>query len=493
MGFITDLIERYKLLAADRWHTPGHKGLLWADDITEIDGDEFFPADAVVSAQETAAQFYGSRYLRFLTGGSSMGVKAAVLAAGGDVLTATGCHRSVFEAAALAGVKVFTVDGTVGTAGAGATEITGVGGKEITGAGSAKIVGMSRNQQRRRIRSTEFPLDPTGLYTIAVANGEVDPESLAERRIDYWALGGIPRRQVFHGNPRKKGQDGKPISLELPEAKRDKKDLPPLPYTVHYPGATVARTPQDIGLYGATLVEISSDLDPILTYFSTSPIRWVNDQISLEANDDAGKLADELRFRIKNYRDSQKSDDLLINWFVDVPPGQLASNLRRGSLTADLLSELRSVYGKEEPITWSVSLTLLLPEQLPKTYYEQQTILGDFLRSVKHFQDNPNEMIDLESYLPKDWGTEEVVHSLLLTEKIANDAGNTNHGTGNPEEQKSNSLRLFQSPVQQEMQQRILVEAAAVGLELLGNEPSNYPQFYSHKSASDDNLTTENQ
>ncbi|MDR2117492.1 MAG: metallophosphoesterase [Planctomycetaceae bacterium] len=354
----------------------------------------------------------------------------------------------------------------------------------------AKIVGISRNQQRRRIRSSEFPLDSGGLYTIAVANGEVEPESLAQRRIDFWALGGSNRRQIFRGNPRKKGLDGKPIPLEQPEIpvsssgssgnnsgslgsgnKRERNNIPPQPYIVHYPGTTVARTPKDIGSYGATLVEIPHGEEPVLTFFPTSPVRWVNDVISLEATDDGGKLADELRLRIKNYRDNQKDDDLFINWFVDVPPGTLASNLRRGSLTADLLSELRSVYGKDDPITWSVSLTLILPEQLPKQFYEQQTILGDFLRSVKHFQDNPQKTIDLESYLPKDWEAEHSLDALLLADKITGEANNSGEHASNSASnsaQLTQSSRLIQSSVQTETQQRVLREAAIVGLELLG-------------------------
>ena len=74
----------------------------------------------------------------------------------------------------------------------------------------AKLVGMSRNQRNKRIRSSEFPPEPGGLFTIAVANGEVEPETLSQRYMDYWAMGGSNRRHTFHGNPRKKGPDGKP-------------------------------------------------------------------------------------------------------------------------------------------------------------------------------------------------------------------------------------------------------------------------------------------
>ena len=337
----------------------------------------------------------------------------------------------------------------------------------------AKLVGMSRNQRKKRIRSSEFPAEPGELFSIAVANGEVEPETLTHRYIDYWAMGGSNKRHTFHGNPRKKGPDGKPLpadhSAGTPGTPR--KDLPPPPFIVHYPGATLARTPADIGLgqYGATLVEVVLDesgrpLDePVLSHFATSPIRWVNDRVVLEATDDGGKLADELRERLKNYREAQCThhrwaDDLLINWLVDIPPGPLAHHLRRSGLTQDLLSELRAMYGQDEPMTWSVSISVLVPEQLPKAHYEQQTILGDFLRSVKHFQDNPKELIHLGGYIPKNWEHEEEVKKLLLAEKVTDEITDA--------EDKEPKERWVQSSAQTETQQRVLREAAMTGVEL---------------------------
>ncbi|MDR0328024.1 MAG: metallophosphoesterase, partial [Planctomycetaceae bacterium] len=61
----------------------------------------------------------------------------------------------------------------------------------------AKLVGMSRNQRNKRIRSSEFPPEPGGLFTIAVANGDVEPETLSQRCMDYWAMGGNNKRQTF--------------------------------------------------------------------------------------------------------------------------------------------------------------------------------------------------------------------------------------------------------------------------------------------------------
>ena len=94
---VREYIENYS--PAYRGHTPGHKGKADRRDITEI-LDEF-PADLVKKSEKAAGFVYGAPYFRFLTGGSSMGIKAAVLALGEDFATDGYCHRAVTEAAIL--------------------------------------------------------------------------------------------------------------------------------------------------------------------------------------------------------------------------------------------------------------------------------------------------------------------------------------------------------------------------------------------------------
>lgn len=104
---INDKIKEYLSSSVQRWHTPGHKGALNESDITEI--DDSFPSDSILRAQQDTAELLGSKHCRFLVGGSSMGIKANVLACGGDILVAENSHRALFEAAKLAKVTAFTI------------------------------------------------------------------------------------------------------------------------------------------------------------------------------------------------------------------------------------------------------------------------------------------------------------------------------------------------------------------------------------------------
>lgn len=106
--------KMHEIAQADelRFHTPGHKGGLCDVDLTELT-DGSFPADAVTRAEEDVAKIYGARHARFLCGGSSQGVKAAIYFAGVNAVVDVNSHRSVFDGLKLAG-KTFVAVGTKG-------------------------------------------------------------------------------------------------------------------------------------------------------------------------------------------------------------------------------------------------------------------------------------------------------------------------------------------------------------------------------------------
>ena len=105
---IFDKIGQYSARGMLRMHTPGHKGKLDARDLTEI--EEVFPLDAIEIAEAETARVYGAAHMRFLVGGSSAGVKAAVMSAPGDILAENISHQSVAEGAELAGKKLYMLE-----------------------------------------------------------------------------------------------------------------------------------------------------------------------------------------------------------------------------------------------------------------------------------------------------------------------------------------------------------------------------------------------
>ncbi|MBO5346673.1 MAG: aminotransferase class I/II-fold pyridoxal phosphate-dependent enzyme [Lachnospiraceae bacterium] len=109
------------------YHMPGHKrssnvdeSLAWSQDplaymrsidITEIDGfDNLHHAEGILKqAQERAATAYGAKRSYYLVGGSTVGILTAISAlipSGGRILIARNCHKSVYHAIFLRGLKV---------------------------------------------------------------------------------------------------------------------------------------------------------------------------------------------------------------------------------------------------------------------------------------------------------------------------------------------------------------------------------------------------
>ncbi|MBR6788822.1 MAG: hypothetical protein IKM44_03345 [Clostridia bacterium] len=94
-----------KYLPLFRGHTPGHKGKRDKRDLTEILDD--FPGDLIEKSEARTAKLYGAPYLRYLVGGSSIGIKASLLELGESFVTDFYRHRAVDEGARLAKVNVY--------------------------------------------------------------------------------------------------------------------------------------------------------------------------------------------------------------------------------------------------------------------------------------------------------------------------------------------------------------------------------------------------
>ncbi len=122
MDGLGEKLQSYAASDALPMHMPGHKrnaaAFPWlADlgcrlDITEIDGfdDLNAPQGLFRDMEARAARLWGAEQSVCLVNGSTAGVLAAVraaLEAGGALLMARGCHRSVYHAAELAGAAVY--------------------------------------------------------------------------------------------------------------------------------------------------------------------------------------------------------------------------------------------------------------------------------------------------------------------------------------------------------------------------------------------------
>ncbi len=243
----------------------------------------------------------------------------------------------------------------------------------------AELFGIS-SAQRKEIRSADFHAGQGELYSVAVAYGIVEAETLPAHEIDYWALGGEHRRRV----------------LAVPA---------PAHTMAHYSGSPQGRRPGDWGAHGCTLVEVDENSRARTRLVATDVVRFVKERITVGDGTSQNQLEQLLHERARALAAGQAGPDLLVTWAVAgaVP---LATKVRRGHVVGEILERLRAEHGQRRPVVWSMALDVESDSPLPAGEHGPDTILGEFLRQLHEFESRPDLSLQIESYLPRQVGDE---------------------------------------------------------------------------------------
>lgn len=230
--------------------------------------------------------------------------------------------------------------------------------------------GLSRS---RKIRAADFWPDKNGLFSVGVAYGDAEPAELASRSIHYWALGSAHAAST-------------PLTGAC---------------VAHYCGTTQGRHPEETGPHGCTLLTHEPDGRLTLTPLAVDSLRWTAERVHVDDSTSRPELERLLVERMQELSAGHPGVGLLVSWQV-TGTGPLAAAMRRGQLGGELLARLRSDFGYRPTPLWSVALEFEPAGDLPEAWYEQETILGDFLRLVRARQASATgDPIDLENYLQR--------------------------------------------------------------------------------------------
>ncbi|MBN1589718.1 MAG: DNA repair exonuclease [Pirellulales bacterium] len=247
----------------------------------------------------------------------------------------------------------------------------------------ARLIGASRPAEGK-IRPKGFDAEHPGLFSIAVAHGRWRLELLKAARVDYWALGG--------GHARRTLCESMPV--------------------VHDPGSPQGRHPEETGPHGCTLVEVDLERNTRLTFMPTDAIRWECPRIVLDETSTPEGLEHEMVRRVESLRQSSPKTDFLISWNLG-GAGSVVNEARRGTLGAKLLGRLRERFGHGPPAAWSVAIAVDPSARAAASWYEEDTIRGEFLRELREREKAVDEPLDLEDVLPEK-GTDDALRKLLL-------------------------------------------------------------------------------
>jgi DNA repair exonuclease SbcCD nuclease subunit len=211
----------------------------------------------------------------------------------------------------------------------------------------------------------EFKTDDDGLPTIVIANGQNDLARMGEQAVDYWALGGQKQRQTM-GSAQK---------------------------VVHYAGSPQGRTPEETGPHGATLVHVSADRTIRTQFAPTDAMRWHTERVAIEDEATLESVRKVLADRVKQLRAEADSRPLIVTWKLR-GGAHLAGPAGRRDLAAEWQEWLRKDFflSGNKPTLWTQAVELDQPE-LPEEWFEEESMLGDFLRNLRLLAaDSPGEL-----------------------------------------------------------------------------------------------------
>ncbi len=244
--------------------------------------------------------------------------------------------------------------------------------------GNEPVLTLQGCSQRRshRIRTADFKGDPTR-FTVALTYGAADTKALRSTRVNYWALGGRHDCHTLFTSPR----------------------------VAQYAGSPQGRSPVETDVHGCTLVDVDEAGIVSRQVIPTDVVRWHNERLELPDHMDRQSLLRHLRDRTRQLGHTHANKLLIVSWHVtdsdqlaDTRSDRLAAQLRQSDLSQEILGNLRNEFGMSVPGIWTESLSADTPIIYPAGWYEEDTVLGDLLRAVQHFQNARDDPVKLEEW-----------------------------------------------------------------------------------------------
>jgi len=241
----------------------------------------------------------------------------------------------------------------------------------------ARIAGISA-AGLSRLRAGDFAADAE-LFSLAVANGQIDATDLANSNIDFWAFGGQHDRQVMSSDW--------PVAL--------------------CPGSPQGRCPSEVGTHGCTLVEVSrrtpvegerrsTRYDVRMRVMPTDVLRWHDIELRAEHLESVEQVQDALLTQLASVQDTSRDTDLVVHVSV-VTDAQRAARWRTDLPL--LLERARTTFGYRSPACWTAAIKFQSTARWGARYADEDTLLGDVLRELYRFADDPSLPIELTTYL----------------------------------------------------------------------------------------------
>ena len=238
----------------------------------------------------------------------------------------------------------------------------------------------------RRRNTSEFLVDQSAPYPIVFTHGQLDPVALAAKNIRYWALGGNHKSSVTEKAPA----------------------------IVGYPGSPQSRRPGEIGSHGCHVVRVDGTGATRTQFVEVDSVRWLPQKLSIAESASLDELKNVITERALKLVTDHSEQTLLVTWHLSTS-GTFNPKLRQERQREEIIKWLRDEFGRSEQGLWTVNFSIDSPTALPDGWYEEDTILGDYLRALGRYQSDESLGLTLHEYLPKSVDNEAATEIVRLS------------------------------------------------------------------------------
>lgn len=214
------------------------------------------------------------------------------------------------------------------------------------------VVGRS-SDGRSTLHVPSYRSEATDEFTIAVGYGASNADALAEGRFDYWALGGQHNRRVIEG-----AASGGAL----------------------YCGSPQGRSLEETGAHGYTVVDVDADRIVRVHAMECDLFRYCNVEVDGDEIAAVGGIRNLMGERIVRLQHESGGRHLLIGWDISLSSGEKLHSI--GDVH-DLTKWVRREFGHGSPAAWTARVMVRPPSNYPKSWHDEDTILGDFLRAAE--------------------------------------------------------------------------------------------------------------
>ena len=232
----------------------------------------------------------------------------------------------------------------------------------------ATICGSGFDNRRRK--PSDFRCDSDAAYPIALLHGQIDTTSVSAQNIKYWALGGSHKRRVME----------------------------PSGTLVASAGTTQSRSPLEPGSYGCFLVIVDAQRNTRVHPYDFDSVRWNRQKITIAESASMEDIKSVLSERVQKIRNDSPEQAVLTNWKISAT-GEFNPELRSEKRRHELIAWLRNEFGQSGNGIWTVGFSIEPPRTLPAGWYEEETILGDYLRATGRYQNDETMVLPVSEWL----------------------------------------------------------------------------------------------